>query len=410
MFIMRSSLIRQVAWLALLVGMASSASAAEWTARMALCVEKQQNQSWNFGNGALQIAIGKMALCVSTYAAGDGHLQLVPCGNPAPSTQQWKMDGPLVTGADERCFCIRENVHSFPGVLYGQAPCRNTPNERWAYTAATRHLTLKCTERDLTCAAWDNWCLTAQEGLHATPGPYPTPAPAPTPPASPPAPLDATEMYRTRVHTAGRYCCPGSAAYCNATSAMRRARCSGYYDFGSPQLLLSKNGTLLSFNQGERVAHMDDNNWIDMVLTRSFDMGRTWGPLQTIHSENTWTTPKDKYQSIGQNTAVLDNVTGVVHMLFTRNNTELFATSSSDDGGTWSTPKHAAKPGCPSCWIAPSFSAVQLKHHAEHAGDLVACLDYSNLPGHQGGGPVERSGTIISTDHGKTWVSTLVCR
>jgi hypothetical protein len=42
---------------------------------------------------------------------------------------------------------------------------------------------------------------------------------------------------------------------------MRKERCSGYYDFGSPQLLLSKNGTLLSFNQGERVAHRDDNNW-----------------------------------------------------------------------------------------------------------------------------------------------------
>jgi len=27
------------------------------------------------------------------------------------------------------------------------------------------------------------------------------------------------------------------------------------------------------------------------------------------------------------------------------------------------------------------------------------------LPGHQGGGPVERSGTMISTDHGKTWFS-----
>lgn len=50
-------------------------------------------------------------------------------------------------------------------------------------------------------------------------------------------------------------------------------RCSGYYDFGSPQLLLSKNGTLLSFNQGERKLHQDDNNWIDVVLSRSFDMG-----------------------------------------------------------------------------------------------------------------------------------------
>jgi hypothetical protein len=55
-------------------------------------------------------------------------------------------------------------------------------------------------------------------------------------------------------------------------------------------------------------------------------------PLQIIHSENGWNTPPAKYQSIGQNTAVLDNITGVIHMLLTRNNTDVFATSSSDEG------------------------------------------------------------------------------
>ena len=99
---------------------------------------------------------------------------------------------------------------------------------------------------------------------------------------------------------------------------------------------------------------------------------------------------------------MLDETTGVIHLLFTQNNTVMFATSSSDDGASWAAPKQVTKPGCPSCWIAPSFSAVQLKH-GSHAGDLVACLDYSNLPGHQGGGPVERSGTLISSDHGETW-------
>ena len=133
-------------------------------------------------------------------------------------------------------------------------------------------------------------------------------------------------------------------------------------------------------------------------------MGKSWLPLQVIHSENTWQTPSNAYQSIGQNTAVLDEITGVVHILFTRNNTAVLHTSSSDNGATWATPSpELQKPGCKSCWIAPSFSAIQLKYNAEHKGDLVACLDYSNLPGHQGGGPVERSGTLISSDNGQTW-------
>ena len=74
---------------------------------------------------------------------------------------------------------------------------------------------------------------------------------------------------------------------------------------------------------------MDDNNWIDMVVTRSFDLGRNWEPLQVIHSENTWQTDPKNYQSIGQDTAVLDNTTGTIFMLFTRNNTDMLVTSSS---------------------------------------------------------------------------------
>ena len=161
------------------------------------------------------------------------------------------------------------------------------------------------------------------------------------------AALQAIEVYRSRVHTAGHYCCPGGATFCNATADMRERRCSGYYDFGSPQLLLGHNGTLLSFNQAERVGHRDDNNWIDIVVTRSLDLGRTWLPLQVVHSENSWRTLPLKYQSIGQNTAVLDEHTGRVHLLFTRNNTQVLKTHSDDDGATWAPPTAVdEKPGC----------------------------------------------------------------
>ena len=219
-------------------------------------------------------------------------------------------------------------------------------------------------------------------------------------------PLQATELYRSRVHTAGHYCCPGGAAFCNSTAMERETACDGYYDHGSPQLLLTLNGTLLSFNQAERVKHMDDNNWIDIVLKRSFDRGASWQPTHVVHSENSWATPASEYQSIGQNTAVLDRTTGVVHLLFTRNNTAIFHTSSPDHGASWATPVPIPdKPGCAACWIAPSFSAIQLQHNrnASRNGNLVACLDYSNLPGHQGGGPVERSGTLISENGGASW-------
>ena len=185
----------------------------------------------------------------------------------------------------------------------------------------------------------------------------------PRSPPAPPAPLIAAEAYRTRVHTGGQWCCPGGASFCNATAKMMQARCSGYRDFGSPQLLLTPNGTLLSFNQAERLAHNDDNNWIDIVVTRSLDEGRSWLPLQVVHSANNWHTPSSRYQSIGQNTAVVDEITNTIHMLFTKNNSELFTTWSGDDGATWAAPTVVSdRPhGCSDCWIAPSFSAIQVR-------------------------------------------------
>jgi hypothetical protein len=185
------------------------------------------------------------------------------------------------------CLLIRESPRIDPGILYAVAPCRNTSNEWWRHSHSNQLVSL-CTTG--TCLPWQGWCLTAERGL---PAPVPPPLPPPPPPPVPQGPLQATEVYRTRVHTAGHFCCPGGRAYCNATASMQKQRCSGFYDFGSPQLLLSQNGTLLSFNQGERVSHQDDNNWIDVVLTRSFDQGRSFGPLQIVHSGNNWSTVSD---------------------------------------------------------------------------------------------------------------------
>jgi hypothetical protein len=399
---------------------AGTAPAAEgWTARMVPCLAAStedgavtsRNQSWAFSPaGELRNAeaAGQCATLPSQTSgcgAHCGRVHLTPCssgGEPPPVTQRWALAAPpsrLVSGGgDDACLLIRENEDIDPTILYAVAPCKNTSNEQWQHSPSTGRLTSLCDSG--TCAPWKGWCLTAERG------PPPLPAPPPPPPPVPLAPLAAVEEYRTRVHTAGHYCCPSGQPFCNATGAMQHQRCSGYYDFGSPQLLLSKNGTLLSFNQGERKAHQDDNNWIDLVVTRSFDQGRSFGPLQVVHSENDWRTPASKYQSIGQNTAVLDAHTGWIHLLFARNDTLAFHTHSTDDGATWAKPAPVPKPGCASCWIAPSFSAIQLQH-GPHAGDLVACLDYietmAEMLPRSNVGPASRSGTLISSDGGKSW-------
>lgn len=155
-------------------------------------------------------------LCV-TWVQSRQPLELQSCASVPSSNQHWSWNestGLILDHADA-CLDIRENQNADPGVLYASAPCRNTSNEWWDYNS-TRIIS-KCNQG--TCEQWEHWCLTAQRGHHPTP---------PIPPA-PLAPLQAKEIYRTRVHTAGRFCCPGGADYCNATDSMRDRRCSGYY-------------------------------------------------------------------------------------------------------------------------------------------------------------------------------------
>ena len=234
-----------------------SSDGGAWVALVAPCGHGLlQNQSWTFtAAGALRSDAA--ARCVDgTKRSGCGNTcgraLLETCSSPVPSAQQWRPSAPpsqLVTGGGAAgCLVIRENPLIDPGILYHAMPCKNTSNEQWQYDRGSKQLRLLCTSG--TCLPWQGWCLTASPA--APPLPPPPPPPPPSPPTAPHAPLMATELYRTRVHTAGHYCCPRGQAYCNATAEMREQRCSGYYDFGSPQLLLSKNGTLLSFNQGER--------------------------------------------------------------------------------------------------------------------------------------------------------------
>ena len=137
--------------------------------------------------------------------------------------------------------------------------------------------------------------------------------------------------------------------------------------------------------------------------------------MQVVRSANDWRTPPAQRQSIGQNTAVLDAVTGAIHLLFARNDSVIFSTSSSDHGATWRKPKlvldriaGCSAPAGEHCWLAPTFSAVQLRHqrgqYAHHNGDLVACFDYklqrSSSPPRL---PLRAGGTLLSSDSGASW-------
>ncbi|MEU6989145.1 sialidase family protein [Streptomyces sp. NPDC046465] len=70
------------------------------------------------------------------------------------------------------------------------------------------------------------------------------------------------------------------------TSVPFRAGRDGYASFRIPAVVVTASGTVLAFCEG-RVGSQADFGNIDIVLRRSADGGRTWGPLQVVAKNGT---------------------------------------------------------------------------------------------------------------------------
>ncbi|MEU9119314.1 sialidase family protein [Streptomyces sp. NPDC048506] len=65
------------------------------------------------------------------------------------------------------------------------------------------------------------------------------------------------------------------------SSVPYRAGTEGYTSFRIPAVVRARSGAVPAFAEG-RVASAADRGDIDLVLKRSLDGGRTWGPLQVV--------------------------------------------------------------------------------------------------------------------------------
>ena len=177
----------------------------------------------------------------------------------------------------------------------------------------------------------------------------------------------------------------------------------GYHTFRIPSVIVTPKGTVLAFAEGRKAGRGDAGN-IDLVLKRSADGGKTWGPLETV-----W---DDADNTCGNPCPVIDAKTGTFHLLLTHNlgkDSEakivagtsekprtVWITTSADDGRSWTKPreitKAVTKPGW--TWYATGPGVgIQLKSGRL----LVPCDSKSDL------GKVRESHVIVSDDGGKTW-------
>lgn len=182
----------------------------------------------------------------------------------------------------------------------------------------------------------------------------------------------------------------------------------GYACFRIPALVRSVRGTLLAFAEG-RAHDCGDAGDIDLVLKRSTDGGRTWGPLQ-VATEGGGDTH-------GNPAPVVDRRTGRIVLAETYNKGRADGLScatpcertphlqySDDDGATWSAPRdltRALRPAGWNSWYATGpVHGIQLTR-GHHAGRLVLGVNAESYAG--GRVTANHAALVHSDDGGTTW-------
>jgi sialidase-1 len=167
--------------------------------------------------------------------------------------------------------------------------------------------------------------------------------------------------------------------------------------------LCTVNKTVLAFCEGRKNGRGDSGD-IDLLLRRSTDGGKTWGPVQVIAD--------DGPNTVGNPCPVVDRKSGTIWLLLTQNlgsDTErtiragtskdtrrVWVMKSSDEGLTWSKPidvtRSVKKPTW--TWYATGPGCgIQLS-----TGRLLVPCDHT-----EAGTKTNRSHVIYSDDGGATW-------
>ena len=166
--------------------------------------------------------------------------------------------------------------------------------------------------------------------------------------------------------------CPGDATYA----------C-----YKIPTLLRHSSGVLLALIEARKYS-CDDHGYVDLRSRRSLDSGKTWSTSSLVYGNSTGET---EWTTVGDANVVEDTTSGVIWMLHTRNNSQLFLSHSKDVGVSWSMPldvsatlRHGGGAG------TGHAGGIQLSS-GPHTGRLL-------LPVYSGG-PY----CVYSDDHGASW-------
>ncbi|MER5663136.1 sialidase family protein [Streptomyces mirabilis] len=188
----------------------------------------------------------------------------------------------------------------------------------------------------------------------------------------------------------------------------RASQDPGYACFRIPAVVRSTHGTLLAFAEG-RVHDCGDAGDIDIVVKRSTDGGRTWGPLQVVN--------EGAGDTHGNPAPIVDRETGRIVLAETYNTGRTDGRGcdvpcdrtphlqySDDDGLSWSAPRDLSAEILPSNWnswyATGPVHGIQLTR-GRHAGRLVFGVNTETWNGSRV--TANNAALITSDDGGDHW-------
>ncbi|MFF4755867.1 exo-alpha-sialidase [Streptomyces sp. NPDC002514] len=216
------------------------------------------------------------------------------------------------------------------------------------------------------------------------------------------APARTAQTRAARVQTP-----PGSQGF-DQQVLFKAAQDPGYACFRIPAMVRTAAGTLLAFAEG-RVLNCGDAADIDIVLKRSTDGGRTWGPLRVVN--------RGAGDTHGNPAPIVDRRTGRVLLAETYNTGRTDAGScsvpcdrtphlqySDDDGLTWSAPRDLSPEILPPNWnswyATGPVHGLQLSR-GRYAGRLVFGVNAETWHGSRV--TANHAALIVSDDGGDHW-------
>ncbi|GGO80030.1 sialidase family protein [Wenjunlia tyrosinilytica] len=200
------------------------------------------------------------------------------------------------------------------------------------------------------------------------------------------------------------------------TSVPFRAGTEGYASFRIPAVLATRGGTVLAFAEGRRDG-ADDFGDIDIVLKRSTDGGRTWGPLTPVSTNGHDLAGNPAPVLLGSGRILLVQVHNAAAatedrirrgLVTAEDGRRVFVQHSDDGGLAWSDPREITQDTKKPDWrwyATTPGHAIELQH-GPHAGRIVVPANHSIPPaGTDNGTEAKYNGghDLLSDDGGETW-------